>query len=203
VRTAGPIIVGLVSLLGAASAHAATASSTNGFLTVTDVAGESNEIEVLYGPAPPQFQIVDAFNSVTAGVGCVPTPSGGALCTALGVARMVVDAGGGRDTVDLLTENDPGRVPATLRGGKGGDGLFGSVGGDALVGGGGNDVLVGRGGNDELFGGRGSDLLSGGPGLDRLFAADGRRDRGLSCGPGSNRRERAKVDRLDPKPKSC
>jgi Ca2+-binding RTX toxin-like protein len=203
-RAAGPILtVMLIALVGAGSAHAATASSVNGFLTITDTAGESSEIEVHYGSTPPRYQVVDVFNPVSAGAGCVPTLSGGALCTALGVARIVVDAKGGSDTVDLLTENDPGRVPAALRGGGGRDSLFGSLGDDALVGGSGNDLLVGRGGDDELFGGKGRDVFTGGGGLDRLFAADGRRDRVLNCGPGSNRRERAKVDRLDPKPKSC
>ncbi|MGH2955439.1 MAG: hypothetical protein ACRDL6_00390 [Solirubrobacterales bacterium] len=197
------LAVGLVALLWAAPSQGATASSAGGFLTITGGPGESNEIEVSYSPTVPQYQVVDVFSRITAGTGCVPTLSGAAVCSPVGVARIVVDAGDGADIVDLLLENAPGAIPATVRGGRGSDLLFGSTGADALVGGAGSDVMTGRGGNDELFGGKGSDVFSGGVGLDRLFAADGRRDRKLSCGPGSNRRERAKLDRRDPKPKSC
>lgn len=204
VRKAGPILTAaLLALLCAAPARAASISTGGGFLTIQDTVGESNEIEVTYAPTVPRYQVTDLFKPVTAAVGCVPTLSGAAVCPAVGVARIVVDAGDGADTVDLLIENAPGAIPATLRGGKGNDRLFGSVGADSLVGGGGGDTLVGRGGNDELFGGKGGDTLIGGAGIDRLFAADGRRDRVLNCGAGSNRRERAKLDRRDPKPKSC
>jgi Ca2+-binding RTX toxin-like protein len=76
-------------------------------------------------------------------------------------------------------------------------------------GGGGNDVLIGNGQPDLLNGGSGNDILNGGPGRDSLYggagndflnARDGHRDAVIDCGPGN---DRAKVDKVDPKPISC
>jgi RTX calcium-binding nonapeptide repeat (4 copies) len=82
-----------------------------------------------------------------------------------------------------------------LVGTKAGNLLVGSKGPDRLVGKGGGDLIKGRGGNDRLSGGKARDLLNGGPGADRLIAgpgndgikaADGRRDRLIDGGRGTN-----------------
>lgn len=82
-----------------------------------------------------------------------------------------------------------------LIGTKAGNLLVGSKGPDRLVGKGGGDLIKGRGGRDSLSGGRGRDLLNGGPGPDRLRAgpgkdgikaADGRADRLIDGGGGTN-----------------
>ena len=61
----------------------------------------------------------------------------------------------------------------TIRGGNGGDLIFGdngdlgkAGGNDLLEGGNGDDVLFGEGGNDRLVGGRGGDVMDGGAGAD-------------------------------------
>jgi hypothetical protein len=73
--------------------------------------------------------------------------------------------------------------------------LVGSKGPDRLLGKGGGDLIKGRGGNDVLSGGKARDLLNGGPGADRLIAgpgndgikaADGRADRLIDGGRGTN-----------------
>jgi Ca2+-binding RTX toxin-like protein len=110
----------------------------------------------------------------------------------------------------------------TLVGNNGNDTLLGLEGNDLLFGGNGHDLLRGWLGADRLFGGANGDTVSGGPdddlvvgnrgrdalkgkgGIDVLMAKDGARDRKIRCGPGANKRERAKRDkRLDPKPSSC
>lgn len=82
-----------------------------------------------------------------------------------------------------------------LVGTKAGNLLVGSKGPDRLVGKGGGDLIKGRGGNDRLSGGKARDLLNGGPGADRLIAgpgndgikaADGRADRLIDGGAGTN-----------------
>jgi Ca2+-binding RTX toxin-like protein len=75
---------------------------------------------------------------------------------------------------------------------------------DVLKGDRGENALIGKGGNDLLKGKKGRDRLKGKAGIDLLKAKDGTRDRGINCGKGNNRKERAKFDkRLDPRPKSC
>ena len=82
-----------------------------------------------------------------------------------------------------------------LVGTKAGNLLVGSKGPDRLVGKGGGDLIKGRGGSDVLSGGKARDLLNGGPGADRLIAgpgndgikaADGRADRLIDGGRGTN-----------------
>jgi RTX calcium-binding nonapeptide repeat (4 copies) len=83
----------------------------------------------------------------------------------------------------------------TISGSKRGESLAGTKGADKLRGKGGNDRLKGKGGNDLLNGGKGRDTVVGGPGADKLLggpgndllkAADGRRDRAIDGGPGTN-----------------
>ena len=98
-----------------------------------------------------------------------------------------------------------------LYGDRGNDRLYGRLGPDLLSGGPGNDYL--RGGKEadpDLIPGSGycpgfssgrDDNLRGGSGNDVLWAADGDRDLLIDCGPGS--RDKAVLDRQDPKPRGC
>jgi Ca2+-binding RTX toxin-like protein len=110
----------------------------------------------------------------------------------------------------------------SIFGGRGRDLLLGFLGSDFLSGDAGDDTIIGAAGFDRLLGGSDDDRLAGGPdgdllrggedndrmrgkgGVDVIQAKDGFTDLKISCGPGSNRRERAKRDkRLDPRAKSC
>lgn len=71
---------------------------------------------------------------------------------------------------------------------------------ESFFGEGGDDVLKGNGEPDVLDGGPGRDTLLGGKGPDFLNARDGRKDAKIDCGPGN---DKAKVDKVDPKPISC
>ena len=95
----------------------------------------------------------------------------------------------------VLSVGVAGAQAFKLIGTRAGNLLVGSKGPDRLVGKGGGDLLKGRGGADRLSGGKGRDLLNGGPGADRLIAgpgndgikaADGRRDRLVNGGGGTN-----------------
>jgi hypothetical protein len=115
-----------------------------------------------------------------------------------------VEAGDGNDRVDMSFGKAPGfNNVAQIIQGEGGNDKLSASGPPLLVsnsfldpvldGGPGNDVL--RSGSNHKLKGRG--------GIDRIFARNGVRNLKISCGPGSNKREVAKVDRKDPKPKSC
>lgn len=80
-------------------------------------------------------------------------------------------------------------------GSKKGETIVGTKGADKIKGKGGKDKLKGKGGNDSLSGGKGKDKVTGGKGADRhlggagddtLNAADGRLDRAINGGPGTN-----------------
>jgi hypothetical protein len=82
-----------------------------------------------------------------------------------------------------------------VKGGKTGEKLTGTKDADKIKGRGGNDRLKGKGGNDSLDGGAGNDTLTGGKGADSLRgdrgndtlnAGDGKRDKKLSAGTGSD-----------------
>jgi Ca2+-binding RTX toxin-like protein len=84
------------------------------------------------------------------------------------------------------------------------DRVIGGEGPDVIQGNVGRDVLRGAGGDDIVRGDRGNDKLLGETGIDRLMARDGKRDKRIDCGPGSNAQERARRDRgKDPAPISC
>ncbi len=96
---------------------------------------------------------------------------------------------------------------------------------DFLQGDSGKDILAGREGPDNIWGGPGADYLeggplgvavgeespgfntgkddnlSGGPGNDKIDAFAHDRDAAIVCGPG--RRDRAWIDKIDPKPRGC
>jgi Ca2+-binding RTX toxin-like protein len=103
-------------------------------------------------------------------------------------------------------ETEPGATYYTedmLHGGRGDDTLLGFAGPDSLWGGPGDDGLSGgvkATPDDNASPGR-DDSLLGGPGNDYLDAVGDDRDSVIDCGPG--KRDRALIDKIDPKPKGC
>ncbi|MCS7032951.1 MAG: hypothetical protein NZ561_03030, partial [Phycisphaerae bacterium] len=104
------------------------------------------------------------------------------------VRRVAVLAGGGDDTIRLLStagassdlagQSGSDRIFGNgrdnlLRGGSGDDTLFGFGGEDTLLGDADDDVLDGGSGNDSLDGGSGDDRLFGFGGRDTLIGSDG------------------------------
>jgi Ca2+-binding RTX toxin-like protein len=83
------------------------------------------------------------------------------------------------------------------------DVLIGDTVTNILLGRGGADRIRGQGGGDFLVGGTGRDEILGGRGNDRLYARDGKRDRGLHCGPVPSRQDVATVDPGDPPAAGC
>lgn len=98
--------------------------------------------------------------------------------TATSVARIVVDAGFGNDTVIIRAGI---AKPVFLYGGYGNDQLYGGAGNDQLYGGAGADYLFGRGGNDLIFGGTGSDTIDGGLGTNTVVQGTPGRTRQLTA----------------------
>jgi Ca2+-binding RTX toxin-like protein len=116
-----------------------------------------------------------------------------------GVAKVVVNAGGGNDRIDLsrLTLNataNGGAGDDVLIGSDGDDVLNGEAGDDALDGGAGDDHLIGGDGNDTLTGAGGVDAFAGGFGDDVLIATDGIADSVLDTGAGDDVVRRDRVD---------
>jgi Ca2+-binding RTX toxin-like protein len=153
-----------------------SASVSNGILTVegTD-AGEEITVRAVAGSEP------DA-PSFTVSVGAEQT-----TIPATGVHTLIVQAGGGDDTVtvdvpsSLASASFPFAI-ATVDGGDGNDAveaqtplcarLMGGAGDDTLRGGSASDTLRGGPGNDRLEGGSLPDWLYGGPGNDVLYGGD-------------------------------
>lgn len=111
--------------------------------------------------------------------------------------RIVINAGGGHDTVRIVgihqdfegslringqNGNDNLRArnidaAIAMFGGAGRDNLMGGNGSDRLFGGGGHDRIMAGGGDDVICGGRGNDRMDGEQGMDQLIenlAADSR-----------------------------
>jgi Ca2+-binding RTX toxin-like protein len=82
--------------------------------------------------------------------------------------------GGAGDDGDRTDPIPANQVRTALRGGKGGDQVFGEAGKDILNGNEHSDRVDGGDGNDIVRGGKGDDILIGGPGSDFLFGDDGK-----------------------------
>ena len=74
-------------------------------------------------------------------------------------AEIVVDAGGGVDTVDATALAAANYKSLVINGGEGDDLLTGGADDDLVLGDGGNDRVIGFRGTDELDGGEGDDVL--------------------------------------------
>ncbi|MGZ5312699.1 MAG: calcium-binding protein [Solirubrobacterales bacterium] len=168
--------------------------------TGTDLATyatRTNAVNVTADGVPNDGGAEDSFgDNVTA---TVENINGGAEADTLGGNALVnsITGNAGNDTASGGDGNDK------VSGSDGVDRLLGQVGNDKIFGGLGNDNLVGGGNNDKLTGNAGKDIFFGKNGIDRLIAKDNTKDKKLSCGKGSNKRESFTKDRKDPKPKSC
>ncbi|MCS6865511.1 MAG: calcium-binding protein [Gemmataceae bacterium] len=92
-----------------------------------------------------------------------------------GMETVVMQTGGGNDTITVAPLRGTGVRNVVMDGGDGNDFLDGSAGDVPLVlfGGAGDDTLLGGSRNDQLFGGAGNDFLSGGQGRDTLDGGEG------------------------------
>jgi Ca2+-binding RTX toxin-like protein len=172
----------VLTLLAALPAPAARAEL--GPVTLLLAGGsEDNVIRIALNPDGRDYALRSA-HSLEAGGGICRHPEerpNELLCQAGVIAGFEVNVGGGDDTVALAPDV---WIPATLRGGPGGDRLLGGSVSDKLVGGPGDDSLFGRRGDDWVLGGPGRDRLVGGAGNDQLRG--GPENDALIGGPGEN-----------------
>lgn len=181
----------------ASSAHAAVLSSAGGSITYIAGQGERNDVLVsvdsLLGQTVYAFKDNDA-TPIGLGGGLCELVNGVGMCTAGGVAQIVVNARDRDDTITVSTGGPlgPVRIASTLIGGRGVD---------VLMGGNGRDRLKGNNGRDSLRGRRGADVYKGGRGSDVLQTLDGKADTAISCGPGA--RDLVRADKVDPPAKNC
>src|SRR4051794_33196928 len=148
------------TLAHAQIAAAATASVSNGTLTYTAAAGETNLVNVSL--ASGTFTVVDGGAPVVAGAGCSLPAAGRATCSASGVGSIRIDAGDGNDVITLLPS-----TPATLDDGPGDDLVSAGSGSDSFTGGAGHDIYYRNGGGEgggRRGGGGGAGLFRGGGG---------------------------------------
>jgi Ca2+-binding RTX toxin-like protein len=132
--------IGTLSLAGSASATVAPPEVTGNTLTVTsDANGDTITLAVAGG-----FVTVNGTPTTLAA-----DPN----------AQIVVDAGGGNDTVDATGLGATSYGSMTVNGGEGDDLLTGGTNKDVLHGAAGEDRLVGFKGADRLDGGDGNDVL--------------------------------------------
>jgi Ca2+-binding RTX toxin-like protein len=102
--------------------------------------------------------------------------SGDNVITYNGENRVVINGGGGDDTLSGGTAGDflNGEAGSdTLRGGNGADTISGGADGDTLYGDSGNDIIAGDDGDDIIDGGFENDQLSGGAGNDSIIGGWG------------------------------
>src|SRR4051794_25176909 len=179
-------LVTVIALLAAApSAHAATATTADGFLRYTAAGGEINNV-VFARVSGETFRATDIGATITAGTGCTQESPNVVTCTTSPGRAIIAQLGDQNDraasrtsrTVQLFGEDGNDRLGGAsgrdlLDGGNGDDNLTGGSGGDRLRGGAGNDQLFGNSNGDNLQGGDGNDLLDGGTGNDTESGGDG------------------------------
>lgn len=158
----------LISLTILAAFAAPTAHAVDGPLNLLLAGGpEADTIRISLSSDGRDY-VISSSATLEAGGGVCSHPEerpNELVCKAPEIAGFEVNAAGDDDSI-VLAPDVP--VPATLRGGGGGDRLVGGGADDKVVGGPGADVLFGRRGDDWLFGGLGHDRLVGGPGDDQL-----------------------------------
>lgn len=169
------LLVALAALFVPAAAGALTVDESGGYVHVYDETGQANSVSI-YGDATHRY-LGDAtgssFNDTTPLTGC--SWSGSQLSCPITATRLVLDLGGGTDTVGMSATNVFGQIEVNggfgddvLSGNSAANLLDGSSGADTITGGGGADTLLGGEGNDILTGGDGDDSLTGGAGNDTL-----------------------------------
>jgi uncharacterized protein YkwD len=132
-----------IEYLEARDCPAVTANLFNGVLTV--LGDDANNVITISRSGP---------NFVAAG----------RAFPATAVARIVISAGGGDDTVTNATGK-----PAVIYGGTGNDILRGGAGNDIIYGGHGNDTIYGGAGDDRLYGGSGTNTITDTVGRNQIY----------------------------------
>ena len=171
--------------LAAREAPAATVSASGGVMTYLAAVGEDNNTSVRctegdQNPVPSLCEITEPVG-VTAGPGCQTDTATHVYCDDISSVVVELEGSPADDTDDIWTflrsfaspthpAGVPGRVPATIDGGRGINVLNGDDGADTLraTGSVAANTFNGSGGNDLLGGGAGTgpDLLNGGSGGD-------------------------------------
>ena len=160
------LLCALACLCAAApAAHAATATTVNGELRYTALAGETNDVRVTR-VSGNTFRVSDAGTTITAGAGCTQENPNQVTCVT--ARRPVLRLGDQNDRATMATSRG-----GVLRGDDGDDALRGSSGADRIEGGNGNDQLLGFSRGDALRGGAGNDSLQGGTGGDSELGGSG------------------------------
>jgi Ca2+-binding RTX toxin-like protein len=174
------------ALLPGAADAAVTPQFANNTLTLTgDAAADNIVIGVSNGNLTHNFTpLVQpgqvGFESTTdfdPGAGKLEVPT---------TAKLVVDGGGGNDTLNLAAAT---AVDPVMNGGDGDDTITGTAGVDAIDGGNGNDRITGFRGNETIHGGAGNDVLiwnngdgddtnEGDAGVDETLIVEGTADDG-------------------------
>lgn len=217
--TTVPCVVVVAAALGALVPAAALAAPTTidraqTSYKLTAAPGTSNAIGVSEVPKPPEEGIFEYVFTDPAGlitdlfVSCEPQEGTEIRCVgpleddlAVGRPTVTIDVGDGNDSVTIArgsTAPRP-RIVQRLEGGPGADTLSGSAQRTIssrrpyISGGPGNDKLSSDGGQ----------RLRGEGGIDTIDAKNGVGDFAIDCGPGNNKKEKAKRDKEDPKPVSC
>lgn len=158
----------LISLTVLAAYAPPTAHAMSGPLNLLLAGGPEDDTIRISLSSDGRDYVISSSATLEAGGGLCSHPEerpNELVCDAPEIAGFEVNASGGDDAV-VLAPDIP--IPATLRGGGGGDRLVGGGVSDKIVGGPGADLLSGRRGDDWLFGGHGPDRLLGGPGNDQL-----------------------------------
>lgn len=186
----------LTVILILAACSAATAHAAEGSVTVLLTAGPGNDVFDVKLSQDGRSYLIDSLSPLEAGGGICVHEEGSEhelVCEAAAIGGFEVNGGAGDDSVIISPKI---LVPATLRGGAGGDRLRAGGGADKIVGGPGNDIMLGHGGKDWLFGGAGEDWLYGGAGEDLLDGGPGADF--LNGGPGADKVKPGPKDRLSP-----
>lgn len=152
------------------------------------VVGNTNPIPDLTTPDPTDTSNGDSFrldaDPATGGAKFQRTNLVPFFINITSSENVVMQTGGGNDTITVTALAGTGVRSVVMDGGDGNDTLdgaaanvslqiFGGAGDDTLLGGSRADTLLGGDGNDSLSGGRGTDTLDGGNGNDAL---DGGKD---------------------------
>jgi Ca2+-binding RTX toxin-like protein len=140
----GAVALALLAL--PALAGASTVSSAGGTIKVVDPQNLPLNTQIQLAAGGNSIGVSEAPNPVVAGPGCVQQGAN-ARCPIAGVARIVVDARGGDDQVQINL-NVPANLRGAINGGTGDDVLEGGNTRDLIVGGPNGDQMVGNGNFD-------------------------------------------------------
>ncbi|MDP7276846.1 MAG: Calx-beta domain-containing protein [Planctomycetaceae bacterium] len=149
---------------------------------VVIVQGDSRNNQITVNQsATSQLQVLDGSGTITIqeSISQVVLDAGGGRDTIqiddvdrVSTVMLVVNGQGGRDTI-TAAGSAMGTVRLLVDGGSGNDTISGGDQDDSLLGGAGVDVIDGGDGDDTILGGEGGDNLEGGDGDDRLFGEAG------------------------------